>query len=83
MNEGENKKRIIEEFLAADAKQKGRNLGSDISSFRVSEGMPRDISEVINAILSEALLRGKGMFGTMPKTSLKNLRDHRDRAHVL
>jgi hypothetical protein len=42
--------------------------------------MPTGISEAINAIPSEALLRGKGMFGTMPKTSLKNLRDHRDRA---
>jgi hypothetical protein len=40
---------------------------------------PRGISEAINAILAQALLKGEGMFGTMPKTSLKDLRDHRDR----
>ena len=40
---------------------------------------PRGISEAINRILAEALLKGEGMFGTMPKTSLKDLRDHRDR----
>jgi hypothetical protein len=40
---------------------------------------PRGISEAINAILAEALLKGQSMFGTMPKTSLKDLRDHRDR----
>jgi hypothetical protein len=36
---------------------------------------PGGISEAINAILAEALLK-EGMFGTMPKTSLKDLRDH-------
>jgi hypothetical protein len=40
---------------------------------------PRGISEAINAILAQALLKGEGMFGTMPKASLKDLRDHRDR----
>jgi hypothetical protein len=40
---------------------------------------PRGISEAINRILAEALLKGEGMFGTMPKASLKDLRDHRDR----
>ena len=40
---------------------------------------PRGISEAINAILAEALLKGEGMFGTMPRASLKDLRDHRDR----
>jgi len=40
---------------------------------------PRGISEAINSILAEALLGGEGMFGTMPKTSLKDVRDHRDR----
>lgn len=40
---------------------------------------PRGISEAINSILAEALLKGEGMFGTMPKTSLRDLRDHRDR----
>ncbi len=40
---------------------------------------PRGISEAINAILAEALLKGESMFGTMRKMSLKDLRDHRDR----
>jgi len=40
---------------------------------------PRGISQAINAILAEALLKGEGMFGIMPKASLKDLRDHRDR----
>ncbi len=40
---------------------------------------PRGISEAINAILAEALLTGEGMFGTMAKVSLKDLRDRRDR----
>ena len=39
----------------------------------------RGISKVINEILAEALLKGESMFGTMKKTSLKDLRDHRDR----
>lgn len=40
---------------------------------------PRGLSEAINAILAENLLKGESMFGTMPKASLKDLRDHRDR----
>jgi hypothetical protein len=40
---------------------------------------PRGISKAIDAILAEALLKGEGMFGTMPKTSLRDLRDDRDR----
>jgi len=39
----------------------------------------RGISEAINEILAETLLKGEGMFGTMQRTSLKDLRDHRDR----
>ncbi len=39
----------------------------------------RGISEAINRILAEALLKGESMFGTIVKTSLKDLRDHRDR----
>jgi len=39
----------------------------------------RGMSKAINEILAEALLRGESMFGTMKKTSLKDLRDHRDR----
>lgn len=39
----------------------------------------RGLSKAINEILAEALLKGDSMFGTMKKTSLKDLRDHRDR----
>ena len=39
----------------------------------------RGMSKAINEILAEALLKGESMFGTMKKTSLKDLRDHRDR----
>jgi predicted CopG family antitoxin len=39
----------------------------------------RGMSKAINEILAEALLRGDSMFGSMKKTSLEDLRDHRDR----
>jgi hypothetical protein len=40
---------------------------------------PRGISDAINAILAEALLKGETMFATMEKAPLRDLRDHRDR----
>jgi len=39
----------------------------------------RGMSKAINEILAETLLKGESMFGTMKKTSLKDLRNHRDR----
>jgi len=39
----------------------------------------RGMSKAINEILAEALLKGESMFGTMKETSLKDVRDHRDR----
>ncbi len=39
----------------------------------------RGMSKAINEILAEVLLQGGSMFGTMKKTSLKDLRDHRNR----
>jgi predicted CopG family antitoxin len=39
----------------------------------------RGMSKAINEILAEALLKGESMFGSMKKTSLDDLRDHRDR----
>lgn len=39
----------------------------------------RGISEAINQILAEDLLEEESMFGTMGKTSLRDLRDHRYR----
>lgn len=40
---------------------------------------PRGISDGINSILAEVLLKGESMFGTMQKAKLTDLRDHRDR----
>jgi len=40
---------------------------------------PKGLSEAINTILAGVLLKGEGMFGTMEKASLRDLRDHRDR----
>lgn len=40
---------------------------------------PRGISEAINKILADIILKGESMFGTMEKSDLKDLRDHRDR----
>jgi len=37
------------------------------------------MTRAMNEILAEALLKGESMFGTMKKTSLGDLRDHRDR----
>jgi len=39
----------------------------------------RGMSKAINEILAEVLFTGESMFGTMKKTTLKDLRDHRDR----
>jgi len=39
----------------------------------------RGMSRAINEILADALLKGETMFGTMKETSLKDLRDHRNR----
>ena len=40
----------------------------------------RGISNAINEILAERLLKGESMFGTMKKTPIEDVRDHRDRA---
>jgi predicted CopG family antitoxin len=39
----------------------------------------RGMSKAINEILAEVLLKEESMFGTMKETSLKDLRDHRNR----
>lgn len=36
------------------------------------------MSEAINKILADALLRQGSLFGSMKKTSLDDMRDHRD-----
>ena len=54
-------------------------LREDVYEILKKKYGPRGMSEAINKILAEALLKGESMFGTMEKTSLKDLRDHRDR----
>ena len=54
-------------------------LREDIYEVLKKKYGPRGMSNAINEILAEALLKGKSMFGTMEKTSLKDLRNHRDR----
>lgn len=54
-------------------------LREDVYEILKKKYGPRRMSEAINQILAEALLKGESMFGTMEKTSLKDLRDHRDR----
>jgi len=39
---------------------------------------PRGVSKAINEILSERLTQQESMFGTMRKTNIKDIRDHRD-----
>lgn len=44
------------------------------------ESGARGISEKINKVLEESLLKKrKDLFGTMPKVDTKDLRDHEDR----
>ncbi len=40
---------------------------------------PRGVSKAINEILSEYLFREKSTFGTMKRSDISDLRDHRDR----
>lgn len=54
-------------------------LREDVYEILKKKYGPRGMSEAINQILAEALLKGESMFGTMEKVSLKDLRDHRDR----
>jgi len=54
-------------------------LREDIYEVLKKKYGPRGISEAINQILAKALLSEGSMFGTMERTSLKDLRDHRDR----
>lgn len=56
------------------------SLREDLYEILKKKYGPRGLSEAINAILAESLLKGETMFGTMPKTQLKDLRDHRDHA---
>ena len=54
-------------------------LREDVYEILKKKYGPRGISRAINEILAEVLLKGGSMFGTMKKTSLEDLREHRDR----
>jgi len=54
-------------------------LREDIYEVLKNKYGPRGMSEAINKILADALLREGSLFGSMKKTSLDDLRDHRDR----
>ena len=55
-------------------------LRDDLYGILVAEAGKRKISERINEILAEHLLKErKSMFGTMKKVDVGDLRDHRDR----
>ncbi|NOZ76933.1 MAG: hypothetical protein GXO65_04505 [Euryarchaeota archaeon] len=43
------------------------------------EAGARKISEAINRILEERLIKKKSLFGTMPEVDTSDIRDHRDR----
>lgn len=55
-------------------------LRDDLHEILVAEAGKRKISERINEILAEHLLKEKkGLFGTMRKVDVSDLRDHRER----
>lgn len=55
-------------------------LRDDLYDILVAEAGKRKISERINEILAEHLIKKrKSLFGTMRKVDVKDLRDHRER----
>ena len=55
-------------------------LRDDLYDILVAEAGKRKISERINEILAEHLLKErKSLFGTMRKVDVRDLRDHRER----
>ena len=55
-------------------------LREDVYQTLKKEAGAKNISEKINEILIKMLFKEKkSLFGTMPKTSLSDLRDHEDR----
>lgn len=56
------------------------NIREDLYQRLKKESGPRGISENLNKILEEGLAKKKkSLFGTMPKVTTKDLRDHKDR----
>jgi predicted CopG family antitoxin len=55
-------------------------LREDVYQTLKKEAGAKNISKKINEILIKTLLKDKkSLFGTMPKTDLSDLRDHKDR----
>lgn len=54
-------------------------LREDVYQMLKKDAGSRRMSEKINKILTEALFKEKSLFGTMPKTEIGDLRDHKDR----
>jgi len=56
-------------------------LREDLHDILIKEAGKRRISEKINEILAEHLLKKKrkSLFGTMPKVDVSDLRDHKNR----
>ena len=55
-------------------------LREDIYQKLVKAVGKRKLSQYINEILLEALLKPKSLFGTMPKTDVSDIREHKDRS---
>ncbi len=54
-------------------------LREDIFQKLKKDAGNRKISEAINKILEEKLLKKRSLFGTMPKVDTSDIRDHEDR----
>ncbi len=54
-------------------------LREDIFQKLKKDAGNRKVSEAINRILEEKLLKKRSLFGTMPKMDTSDIRDHKDR----
>jgi predicted CopG family antitoxin len=54
-------------------------LREDIFQKLKKEAGKRGISETINKILEERLIKRRSLFGTMPRVDTSDIRDHEDR----
>ncbi len=54
-------------------------LREDILQRLKKEAGKKGISELINRILEERLIKRRSLFGTMPKVDTSDIRDHEDR----
>jgi len=54
-------------------------LREDIFQMLKKEAGKKGISEVINRILEERLIKRRSLFGTMPRVDVSDVRDHEDR----